>query len=617
MNMTETIRLSISLDAKEKKISKFLFGHFIEFMYDCIDYGMYAEILPGRGFEESQGKGIPQYWKPIGSAELSTDAEYTYAPGKSLAMKCDGKGGAVCSEFSLQAGKSYIGYYIASSGSGGELTIKVGDGEEDITISRERIPVRRWKKYFFKFSPLRDLDNCSLSISGENDCYWIDQISLMPTDAVCGIWNKTFMKIKDQKVAVLRFPGGCAADCYHWKDGIGPRENRPASENLHWGGVTFNDFGTDEYIELCRSLGCEPLICINFAASPEEAADWVEYCNGDASTGLGRLRAANGHKDPYHVRYWEIGNEVYGDYEISHCKPEEYAGKYLMFRSAMLRRSSDLYLLACGGDGAFLDQEWNETILEKLHGKLDALTLHFYEPLAVPDGHDKKKVFSSLMQASEKVSRVLQLSRQTMQKLETIVPIAVTEWNCNFTEAESKPYEQTLASALANASVFNTLIRTPGVEMSNFSDLVNGWNGGMIRSYRGNAFATWSYYMMKMYADAEAETVLPHICHQKLLRAESFGNLFSCDHLEQTDLLCCLNKQEQVVIFAINRSYDESVALHMDGFEVIKAQQLWAPDTDTILTQNDDNPIMELIPVNADILFPAHSFTVVYLEKLR
>src|SRR5206468_5093319 len=110
-----------------------------------------------------------------------------------------------------------------------------------------------------------------------------------------------------------RWPGGNFVSTYHWEDGVGPLDSRPTKANFAWGALELNTFGTDEFISFCRAVGCEPMICVNAGSgTPEEAARWIEYCNGPATSPMGKLRAANGHPEPFHVKHWEVGNELWG-----------------------------------------------------------------------------------------------------------------------------------------------------------------------------------------------------------------------------------------------------------------------------------------------------------------
>ncbi|MEI6875163.1 MAG: alpha-N-arabinofuranosidase, partial [Spirochaetota bacterium] len=181
--------------------------------------------------------------------------------------------------------------------------------------------------------------------------------------------------------SIIRWPGGCFADGYHWRDGIGPKDQRPIRPNLAWHNADeTNRFGTDEFIAYSRSIGAEPYICANVGSgSPEEAADWVEYCNGTGNTTYAKMRRANGSEQPYGVRYWGVGNEIDETEhinEIGCLSAEDYARAVREYSKLMRRISSDIKLVAVGSNRGEVD--WNLTVLEKAGAYMDYIALHGY-----------------------------------------------------------------------------------------------------------------------------------------------------------------------------------------------------------------------------------------------
>ena len=186
--------------------------------------------------------------------------------------------------------------------------------------------------------------------------FWVGEDSAIPNDR--GVRLDTIAALREVGVPVLRWPGGCFADDYHWQDGIGPREQRPRRVNLWWPKEEDNQFGTDEYLHTCRLLGAEPYIAVNLGSGTvNEALAWMQYCNDAGTSEWARRRAANGHPAPYNVRWWGIGNENWGC--GGHFTPEEYAGAYRRF-ATYLRGYADTppFLIACGPNGNDLD--WTE-----------------------------------------------------------------------------------------------------------------------------------------------------------------------------------------------------------------------------------------------------------------
>lgn len=192
-----------------------------------------------------------------------------------------------------------------------------------------------------------------------------------------GMRNDVVEALKKIKIPVLRWPGGCFADEYHWMDGIGPKENRKKMINTHWGGVVEdNSFGTDEFMELCRQLDCEPYVNGNLGSGTvKEMQDWIEYMTFDGVSPMSELRAKNGRKKPYKLKYFCVGNENWGC--GGNMRPEYYADLYRRYQTYVRNYGDNkIYKIACGPNSD--DYNWTETVV-KLAGRfMDALSLHYY-----------------------------------------------------------------------------------------------------------------------------------------------------------------------------------------------------------------------------------------------
>jgi alpha-N-arabinofuranosidase len=209
--------------------------------------------------------------------------------------------------------------------------------------------------------------------------YWVgnDPEAAASIPNTRGIRNDVVSALRRIKIPNLRWPGGCFADEYHWKDGIGPQQDRPKMVNSHWGGVTEdNSFGTHEFLDLCGQLGCEPYICGNVGSGTiHELSQWVEYCNFDGVSPMADLRRKNGHDEPWKVRYWGIGNENWGC--GGNMTPEFYADNYRRY-ATYARNYGDarLYKIACGPHND--NYHWTEILMEKAGSFMDGLGLHYY-----------------------------------------------------------------------------------------------------------------------------------------------------------------------------------------------------------------------------------------------
>ena len=183
--------------------------------------------------------------------------------------------------------------------------------------------------------------------------------------------------LKNIQVPVLRWPGGCFADEYHWEDGIGPQENRKRMVNTNWGGVVEdNSFGTHEFLELCEQIGCEPYVNANVGSGTvREMAEWVEYLNSEGDSTVVKKRWANGRKDPWGVKFWGVGNESWGC--GGNMRPEYYADEYRRFQTYCRNYGQNkLYRIACGPNGD--DYNWTDVLMRLAGNHMDALSLHHY-----------------------------------------------------------------------------------------------------------------------------------------------------------------------------------------------------------------------------------------------
>ncbi|WP_226482642.1 alpha-L-arabinofuranosidase [Natrinema amylolyticum] len=236
--------------------------------------------------------------------------------------------------------------------------------------------------------------------SGHVDLDWI---MLGADDAINGKFNPSTVELmREQNATWLKWPGGNFTSQYNWRDGIGPLDERPMRFNHAWGGVDPNYFGIDEYLELCEVADLTPRLTVGWWDNPgewaserqilpEDAADWVEYCNGSAGTEMGALRAENGHPKPYDVEHWEVGNEVWGPWQRGHtADPSEYASGsaerigFNEYYDAMMAVDDSITILADGMDPGYNEAntpdpaEWNSTLFEESGDRLDGLDLHRY-----------------------------------------------------------------------------------------------------------------------------------------------------------------------------------------------------------------------------------------------
>ena len=229
----------------------------------------------------------------------------------------------------------------------------------------------------------------------------------------------------------MRYPGGNFASGYHWMDGIGPAGKRPPMRDLAWQSIEPNTFGTEEFMKLCRALSWAPMLTVNLGTgSPEEARNWVEYCNCPVGTRYADMRAAEGSAAPHAVKLWSLGNEMDGPWQLGHVPAHEYA--ILAQQAAKMMKDADatLELIACGSCGPQMPtyMEWDRIVLECLGDQADYLSLHRYEGNRSGDTEDYLAVSASIdrqIEEMDAVCRMVQARRRSAKR----TYLSFDEWN--------------------------------------------------------------------------------------------------------------------------------------------------------------------------------------------
>jgi alpha-N-arabinofuranosidase len=439
---------------------------------------------------------------------------------------------------------------------------------------------------------------------------------------------------RDWGVPNLRWPGGDFASNYHWEDGIGPKASRPRKYNAAWYEEESNHFGTDEFISYCRKVGTEPYICVNVGSGTlEEAANWVEYCNGTGDTHYANLRRKYGHAQPYNVRYWGLGNEVYGIWQIGHKNAEDYAKFALESGKWMKWVDPTIKLVACGADNA----DWNRTVLEKLVNVADYISLHDYE------GTDNYYDLLGTLQRFEKRIRLTDAAieltdpargkdlilAESLPEVRTKkrMEIAVDEWNVWYRRRDiwrrdiPNPVEEkyNLRDALWVASVLNLFQRMgQTVTLANQSQMVNVL--GAIFTSKEGLFLQTIYFPMKLYCRE---------CGPLYLASRVSSPTFSsktCKDMPFLDVSATQDEdKKQIALVVVNRHESKPVAADLDirGAKIANAATLFeingaSPGTENSFTQPNNVKIEKSEFRNAGsrftYTFPGHSVT---LLKLR
>jgi alpha-N-arabinofuranosidase len=353
---------------------------------------------------------------------------------------------------------------------------------------------------------------------------WVGENSPIPNTR--GIRNDVIAALKKIKVAAIRWPGGCFADEYHWKDGIGPRANRPKMVNSNWGGVTEdNSFGTHEFMDLCEQVGCEPVICGNIGSGTvEEMADWVQYLTSDGDNPMTALRKKNGREKPWKVKFWGVGNETWGCGGI--MSADFYANELARY-SFFLKNYGGNSLTKIASGGLPEDYGWTDAIMKKwknvdgwLQPYLGGYSLHYY---TVPDWNKKGSAtnftendwfatLSTTLKMEDLVARHSAVMDQYDPQKR--IGLIVDEWGDWFdVEPGTNPgflYQQnTLRDAIVAAVNLNIFHKhCDRVKMTNIAQMVNVLQS-MILSKDKQMVLTPTYYVFKMYSVHQDAVLLP------------------------------------------------------------------------------------------------------------
>jgi alpha-N-arabinofuranosidase len=320
-----------------------------------------------------------------------------------------------------------------------------------------------------------------------------------PLSDARGIRQDVFQAAKKLRMANLRWPGGNFVSGYHWEDGIGPKDQRPARMELAWHGIETNQFGTDEFIQYCRELGTEPYICVNLGTGTlDEARNWVEYCNGTSNTYYANLRRKNGHPEPYRVKYWGLGNEMYGPWQQSTRSAQDYATYAREAAKLMKWVDPTIQLVACGHDGI---SEWDWTVLQTLAPLVEYYSIHIYT------GSDDYYTNVFLPHHAERCLRTAAAMIESVrfrQKIEHPIHISYDEWNVWNTHkaVQENGYEQVydMGDAVAVGTYLNGFIRNAKVlGMANLAQMVNVL-GAMLTRPDGLCLQS-IYYPLMVYAE--------------------------------------------------------------------------------------------------------------------
>ncbi len=414
---------------------------------------------------------------------------------------------------------------------------------------------------------------------------WVGTESTIPN--IEGYRKSAVEYLRELGVPVLRWPGGCFADDYHWRDGIGPRGKRPKTVNIHWGNYTEdNSFGTHEFVGLCRLIGAEPYFAGNVGSgTPEELREWVEYCNYPSGSTLADERARNGSPEPFRARYWGVGNENWGC--GGNMSPDEYSAQYRRFAN-YVRGFGDTrpFLVACGPNGN--DTEWSRRFLDSIRGRRypNGFAMHFYS-----GGKSASTKFSveTMQEQLSSFARLEQAIKQERALMDGYDPerrmgLLVDEWGVwdRMVPEEEKRYGRlwqqiTMRSAVAAALGLNVFHRQADkLVMCNIAQIVNVLHS-MLLTHEDKCVRTPAYYAFELLKPHRGKTSL----HVENGDAGALGLSVSASR-----------KEKELVLTLVNPKHDAGMRVNcaLSGASAVSGKGRILHDADFNACNTFENP---------------------------
>jgi alpha-L-arabinofuranosidase len=437
--------VAVTIDAGKtgEPISKYIYGQFIEHLGRCIYGGIWAEMLQDRKFyypitadyDPYHGtRAIPKDspyaivaaspWQIIGGPDSVTMVKKNAFVGKHTPLIQPGSGIRQL-DLGLVDGKQYTGYiWLKPQRHNATVTVSLlwGDGPEAQQSTSFHVNGGAYSQHRFEFTAGADTGKGKLEVKVSGAPCFVGTLSLMPADNIQGIRADTLELLEELNAPVYRWPGGNFVSGYDWRDGIGDRDRRPPRKNPAWTGIEHNDFGFDEFMRLCWLLEAEPLVTVNTGfGDADSAAAEVEYANGSTKTLMGALRAKNGNPEPYHVRFWCIGNEMFGPWQLGYMKLDQYVLKHNWVVDKMREVDPHIIAIASGNAGP-----WSEGMLRHCADHMNLISEHFY-------CHDEPNLMKYTAQVADNIKRKVAFHEQMRKKLDVLkgkdIRIAMTEWN--------------------------------------------------------------------------------------------------------------------------------------------------------------------------------------------
>lgn len=630
---TATIEVDASKTAAAP-IPRTIFGTFLEPIGNSTYNGLWAELLQNPSLEaglwspaqiarrihedsalrQAGDLDLPLPWEPldprqgnryeihIGDAANSSQSLRVFAvPGEPTGIRQK-------VYLPIHRTRSYVGSFYARHMSGDAeivVALRLRDSNETLASQTIRATETNWTKYSFAFEvpaeKLHRLDPADFVVEIKGDeRVELDEFSLMPADAVGGLDPDVVALAKAMGTPLVRF-GGNFTSSYHWTDGIGPRDKRVSMLNHSWGIPEYNTFGTDEFLEFCRQIGAQPQIALNLGSgTPDEAAGWVRYVNQHWSTHSGLL--------------WELGNELWGNWNLAYPTRGELAARTLAYSKAIHAVDPSAKLIATGADPDGF-QSWNAIQLTNPAGTFNNLSTHFVVTTTEVELGDPSPDFVASAAFAMPVALASRLKDAQKQidgtpGYDGKAHIAFTEW-LFIGDRPDAPNFTNMGGAVVTGGFLNMLLRNS--QIVPISDMTGILEFGGIWKKRSQAYGTPAYYAFKLYANADAaKTVAVNTVAGSYSVAHGVRRVPNIDAVPYLDVAGAVSADgKTLTLFCVNRSLatDIPANIRLRDFAAAHSATVHTLRADSLADANDDTDPAHVAPVDTVETIPATGWT--------
>jgi len=624
----QPIHLRVTRPSQGQVIPSTLFGSFLEPIGHSTYGGLWADVVENPSFEEglwsagnvanllqerpelsaASSLGLPLPWQPLdpsqGNRYSPVRGDAANSSQSLLIMSLPGKEVGVLQQVYLPVHRE-LSY-------NGSIWIKRIRGQEPIALSlrRHSHPEKTlalagihaessdWSKFTFQLQLKADqvaaLEPVDLVISLSNDDRaLIDNVSLMPADAIDGMDPDIIAMARDLHSPIVRF-GGNFTSAYDWKDGVGPIDTRVSKINLSWGIPEYNTFGTDEFLRFCDRIGAQPQIALNLGTgSPKQAADWVSYVNSHWADHKGGL-------------LWEMGNELWGDFQVGYPSRERIAAVTLATSEAVRQVDPGSRLIATGGDEDFFS-EWNAQQLKNPAGSFNYLSTHFVvtDNVQLPHASNDFRTMAALALPWGLADRMRAIKKEAYEAGHKDVHVAFTEW-LMISDSHAGPHFRNMGGGLFAGGFLNMLMRNSDVVT--VSDMTGILEFGGIWKKREQVYGAPAYWVLRTYASTHPHSLLAVASDSPTYTiAKGISRLPVIADVPYLDTVAAESEDRtKVILLCVNRNLTrpEKAIIDLRSLGVDKGDaNVTIIAGDNILSENDERDPRRITPESRTLHF--------------